>query len=171
MPFFALFDRIVPAQNKYMATLFNANASRKVVVNRIHRLNWQGAAVVGVMLEQEIRFIDARTAGAGVPIVSEDSGMAALSSGITADTGSTGVTDSSLIRRIFASSEEAALAAATTNIPGQTAFVPDAQLVYWRPARSLGLVLRVNRGLTIKNLTNSIVGSVSYVVEFEDELA
>jgi len=26
MPYFAVFDRIAPAQNKYMATLFNANA-------------------------------------------------------------------------------------------------------------------------------------------------
>jgi len=169
MSYFAVFDRIAPAANKYMATLSNANAARKVVVNRIFRLNWQVAAVTGVLLEQELRRISARTVGTNVPIQSEDSADT-LSASITADTGSTSVTEvnGELIRRFFAVSEEVVLATAATVITGQAAFVPDGQLVYWRSARSKGIVLRNGQGLTIKNLTSSTVGSVSYVFEFDD---
>jgi len=169
MSYFAVFDRIAPAANKYMATLFNANADRKVTVNRIFRLNWQVAAVTGVLLEQELRRISARTVGTNVPIQSEDS-VDTLSASIAADTGSTSVTEVSgaLIRRFFAVSEEVLLATAATVITGQAAFVPDGQLIYWRSARSRGLVLRNGQGLTVKNLTSSTVGSVSYVFEFDD---
>lgn len=172
MAFFAVYDRIVPAQNKYMATLFNTSTTRKVVVARIYRLNWQVAAVTGVFLEQELRFIAARTAGTSVTIQQDDSNVN-LSSGISADTGSTSVTEGtgarSLIRRIFACNEEAALASGYALVG--TGFSIDAALVWMRRPGSSGIILRANEGITIKNTTNSTVGTCSYVFEFEDEPA
>jgi len=171
MAFFAVFDRVSPNLNKYMATLFNTSATRKVVVNRIYRFDWQVAAATGVQLEQELRGITARSGGNAVTIVSEDPNDS-LSAGITAEHGSTGVTEGGhgLVRRLFATSEEVALAASIMP-PFVLGHDSDAQLVYQRGPNSSGLVLRENDGLTIKNLTNSNVGTVSYVFEFEDQPA
>ncbi len=126
--------------------------------------------MTGVLLDQELRNITARTAGTNVTIVSEDSADS-LSAGISADTNSSAVTDSSLIRRLFAANEEFVLATATTVITGSAALLHDGQLVYWRKDGSKGIVLRQNQGVAIKNITNSTVGSVSYIFEFTDELA
>ena len=164
MGFFAVFDRIIPGQNKYMCTLFNDVPGRKLVIEKISRCNWQVAAVTGVILEQEIRTITARTAGTPVPIGRED-GAVALTAGIIADSGSTGVTEANngLVKRIFASSEEITI---DTLMANESC---DAQTVWWRRPGSSGLVARQNQGVTIKNLTNSNVGSVSYIFEFRDE--
>ena len=174
MSFYAVFDRVAPAANKYVATLFNGATGRKVVVNRVYRFNWQVSAVVGIQLEQELRFITARTAGTNVLIQREDSNDT-ITTGIAADTGSTAVTEEStnrgLVKRFFASSEEVVLATALTVPTGAFAHAHDAQLVYWRRYGSKGLVLRQNEGLTIKNITSSTVGTVSYMIEFDDELA
>ena len=172
MAFFAVFDRIAPAQNKYMACLFNTSATRMAVVERVRRCNWQAAAVTGVLLDQELRFITARTAGTSVTIQQEDN--VAVSAGITADTGPTAVTEGTgaraLVRRFFAGSEEQALAVAW-NLTAAAALLNDAQVVYQRRPGSAGLVLRQNQGLAVKNLTNSTVGTVSYIIEFRDEAA
>src|SRR5918992_5020766 len=61
--FLAIADRIVPAVNKYILTLFNTSATRKVVIQRAFVYNWQTAAQTGVLLEYEFRRITARTAG------------------------------------------------------------------------------------------------------------
>lgn len=171
MPFFAVYDRIAPATNKYMATLWNGATGRVVIVDRVYRLNWQVSAITGVLLEQEIRFITARTAGTSVQIQTEDSANT-ITSGIAADTGSTSVTEGTgargMIKRIFASGEELAIATAYT-LPAISAHINDAQLAWYRKVGSSGLVLRVNEGLTIKNTTNSALGTVSYIMEFRDE--
>ena len=172
MAFFAVYDRIAPATNKYMATLFNTSTTRKAVVARIYRMNWQVAAVTGVLLEQELRFITARTSGTSVTIQADDTAIA-LSSGISADHNSTSVTEGTgsraLIRRILSCSEEAVLA--TGYALAGTGFSLDAALIWMRRPGSSGLVLRQNQGITIKNTTASTVGTCSYVIEFEDEPA
>ena len=128
--------------------------------------------VTGVLLDQELRFITARTAGTAVTIQQEDN--VAVSAGITADTGPTAVTEGTgaraLVRRFFAGSEEQALAVAW-NLTAAAALLNDAQVVYQRRPGSAGLVLRQNQGLAVKNLTNSTVGTVSYIIEFRDEAA
>ena len=172
MAFFAVYDRVIPAANKYMATLFNTSATRKVVVSRIYRLNWQVTAVTGVMLEQEFRFITTRTSGTAVTIQQDDTNVT-LSAGITADHASTAVSEGTgtrgLIKRVLACNEEAALTTAYTLVG--TGFSVDPALVWMRRPGSSGIVLRTNQGITIKNITNSVVGTCSYVIEFEDEAA
>lgn len=164
--FYAVFDRIVPAANKYMATIFNTSASRLVRVNRIWAYNWQVGAVTGVVLDQELRRITARTVGVAVTPLAGDSADT-LSTGITADTASTVVTEvaGGMYQRIITYSEEATLAQGYV-----TGRVQDAgALQYERPPWARGYVLRENEGLTVKNITSSTVGSVSYIFEFTDE--
>lgn len=167
MSFFATFDRIVPGQNKYMAGLWNGTSTRKIAVNRIYRYNWQQAAVTGVLLEQELRRLTSRSSATSVPILLEETNDA-VTSGVLAETNHVSPVDGVLISRLFASSEEYVLATSTAVVTGNAALLHDSQLVYWRKDGSKGIVLRPSEGIGIKNITNSTVGSVSYIIEFDD---
>ena len=172
--FTAVFDRIAPAANKYMATVFNTSSTRKVVVKRIWRKNRGITAVTGILLEQEIRGITARTAGTSVTPFAHDTNLA-LSAGITADHASTAVTEATgnraLFERFLCSTEEVLIAELTTSPEGSAAYLNDAQCVYWSKGDAEGITLRQNQGLTIKNITSSTVGTLSYAIEFTDEAA
>jgi hypothetical protein len=166
--YYAVYDRIVPAANKYMATLFNTSTTRKVVVTHVWRFNWQVSAVTGIMLEQYLARITARTAGTAVTIFADDTADT-LSAGISADTNSTSVTENHIIVRSFASSEEMALAATGMAL---TLGIDDSnEVLYRRREGQRGLTLRQNQGLSVRNVTSSTVGTVSYIIEFFDILA
>lgn len=164
--FYAVFDRVAPASNKYMAVLWNGTVSRKLVIQRVWVYNWQSSSVTGVLLEQQMIKISARTAGTAVTPLAGDASDT-LTSGIVAETASTGVTDAGMYKRIFCASEEEALSSAQA-VPGTT---ENAGLQYSRVSGTRGLVVRQSQGWAIKNLTNNTNGSVSYVVEFTDEAA
>jgi hypothetical protein len=164
--FYAVFDRIQPSANKYMAVLWNGTVSRKLVIQRVWVYNWQNSSVTGVLLEQQMIRISARTAGTAVtPLAGDPSDT--LTSGIVAETAATAVTDAGLYKRIFCASEEEVLSSGQA-MPGTT---ENAGLQYSRLSGTRGLVVRQSQGFAIKNLTNNTNGSVSYVIEFTDEAA
>lgn len=162
--FYVMFDRIVPATNKYMATLFNTSSTRKVNIQKIYRCNWQITAVTGVVLDQYLARITARTTGTSVAIKSVDT-LDSVPSGIEADTNSSSVTEDHVIRRLGATNEELALSGQGIEMMNYGYSGP----FYERQLFSKGLVLRQNEGITIRNITNSSVGSVSYIIEFTEE--
>jgi len=172
--FTAHFDRIAPAANKYMVDIFNTTATRKVIIKRIWQYTANVTAVTGVLLEQEMRFITARTVGTSITPIAHDTSLT-LTAGITADSGSTGVTEATgnraLFKRWLTTAEEALLAELHTSLEGAKMQLHDAQLVYWAKSDADGLVLRQNQGLVIKNITSSTAGTLSYLVEFTDEAA
>lgn len=161
--FYVLFDNIIPATNKYMATLFNTSASRKVVIQKVHRFNWQVTAVAGAVLEQYVARITARTPGVTVTCRSMDTADV-LSSGISSDTNSSSVTENHIIRRLISTNEELTITEKGYGFDGGGAF-------YERQPYHKGITLRQNEGVTIRNVTNSAVGAVSYMIEFTDEPA
>jgi hypothetical protein len=163
--FFVVFDRIAPAANKYMAVLYNTSSTKKVIVHRIARYNWQSALVAGVTLEQYLAKITAYTGGTATTIRSMDSADV-LPAGINAVTGAATVTEDFLVRRFFASSEEANFGNANySNAPA----VDTSAAIYERTPGTRGFVLRLNQGLAIRNVTNSAIGTVSYAIEFTVE--
>lgn len=168
--FYAVFDRIVPAANKYMATIFNTLSTRKIVVQTIWMANWQVAAVTGVMLEQYLAFITSRAAAGAtaVPAWAYDSNDT-LTAGVVVETNSQTVVERNVMDRFFAVSEEAALAA--TALPMGLANDKNFMLIYERKDGMRGLTLRQNQGIAVRNVTASAVGSVSYIIEFTDEVA
>lgn len=172
--FYVVFDKIAPAANKYMATLFNTSVTRKIQIRNIYRLNWQVTAVSGVSVEQYLARITARTAGTVVAINSNDTNIT-LSSGISADTNSSAVTESHIVRRFFAVDEEvgSAVAGSTPNVPDYIGYGLDGNLnrIYEKSVGTTGIILRQNQGISIRNVTASVVGSVSYIIEFTDEVA
>ena len=163
--FWAVFDRIVPAANKYMANIFNATSTKKVEIKRIWVFNWQIAAVTGVLLEYELRRITARTLGTSITPVAADSNYS-LTASITADHASTAVTDSSLLLRGVCSSEELVQTALQLL---NTIVLPKHALIYEQRPDTDPIILRQNQGVVIKNITNSAVGTVSTIVEFTEE--
>lgn len=163
--FLALYAGIAPAANKYMATLFNTSSTRKVVVQRIWAILTQIAAAAGATLEQHLETITARTAGSTVTPTSNDSSDS-LSAGITADTGSTAVTDGNELVRFIMTGDQVALGDNGTIKTRQ--FLSNA-LVYEKKDFTKGLTLRQNQGLSIKNITSNTTGTMSYLIEFTDE--
>jgi hypothetical protein len=167
--YYAVFDRIVPAANKYMATLFNTSATRKVRIRRVWRFNWQITVVTGVLLEQYLARITARTAGTAVTIQADDTADT-LSAGISADTNSSAVTEDHIVKRLFATSEEFVVGDVYV-VENILALDPTQQLIYAPMLGGRGITLRQNQGITIRNVTSSTVGNVSYCIEFTDEAA
>ena len=164
--FIAVSDRIAPAANKYMLTVFNTTATRKVVIQRAFVYNWQVAAVVGVLLEYEFRRITARTTGTTITPVAYDTNDT-ITAGITCDHTTTAVTDSSLLRRGFTSSEETKIGALT--LENSLSVNESFPMVYERMNGCKGVTCRQNQGVTIKNITSSTIGTVSCVILFTDE--
>lgn len=171
--FTAHFDRIAPAANKYMVNIFNGASGRKVVIKRVWQYTGNVTAVTGVILEQVVRFIISRTPGTLVTPIAHDTSNT-LNPSITADHNSTGVandTSRGIYKRWFTTAEETLLTELSTSLEGAKTMLHDAQLVYWAKSDADGLVLRLNQGFVIQNITSSTVGTLSYIVEFTDEAA
>jgi hypothetical protein len=170
--FYVRVDAVANAVNKYMATLFNTSATRKVVLQRLFAFQWTTTAVTGTGNEQRLVYINARTAGAVVtPFAADESDI--LSAGITADTASTAVTEVRDIRRFHLGNEEAKFATAAQAFNSDTIGWVDffgiaGRCVWEKKAGVKGLTLRQNRGLSVKNVSGA-VGSSSYLFEFTDE--
>jgi len=166
--FFAYYDRIAPAQNKYMATLFNTSSTRKVSIIRIWSLLNNLTVVTGVVHDSYIARITARTAGTAVTIRARDSNDS-ISAGITADTNSTAVTEAYITKRFVGSSEESPVTVTSINTYNDR----QAILLYEFFGRTgeKAETLRLNEGITIRTLTASTVGVMSYCIEFIDEAA
>ena len=79
------------------------------------------------------------------------------------------MTDSSLLRRLVYSAEEAKIGALT--LESVTSTADQWALAYKKEAGQKGITLRQNEGLSVKNITSSTVGTVSVVVIFTDEPA
>jgi hypothetical protein len=162
--FYATYDRIVPAQNKYMATLFNGSADKAYAVHRVWSFNWQQAAVTGVLLEQYLAKITARTAGTTVTVQTADTTETAPA---IADTNSSAVTENHIMKRHFGCSEEMVIA--STGITLSASVDRNYQLIWDTPNGCRPLILYANEGVSVRMVTNSTVGSCSYIIEFSQE--
>lgn len=159
-------DRIAPAQNKYMGTVYNNTAAHLIKVHRIWCFNWQVAASTGVLVEHEVRDISARTGGTAItPLKRRRSNT--LPTGIIAETGSTGVTEvaGGLRRRFFGANEEVKLGALTLeNCMNDANGV--GSLVFWGgPAPIEPIYLENGQGVTLKCITSTTVATLSYLFE------
>jgi hypothetical protein len=163
-------NAIAPAQNKYMLTLFNSSTDYNVEVHGIFIVHNNVTAATGVVLEQILARISAYTPAAAITPIAFDPADS-LPSGITADTGSTSVTDvsSSTLLNIVAVSEEQ-IVAGTDPWLGARAKDPRGNPIFLSGNGLKPIVLRgataAHRGLVIKNSTNSTAGSCSYVLDF-----
>ena len=167
--FYAYFDRIAPAQNKYLACLFNTSTTRKAVIQKIIWLTNAFTVVTAVGHDMYLSRITARTVGTAVTIRARDSADT-LSAGIAADTNPTSVTEAYIMQRYVGSTEESVIA--VTSLPTYLGSLGGPGVVlYARLPNTKGETLRANEGLAIRTLTASTVGVMSFLIEFSDEAA
>lgn len=171
--FTTLYDRVVPAANKYMATLFNTTATRLVRVFGVWVYVNQITAVAGIVDELEFKRITARTVGTSVTPVANDSNDT-LTAGITASHNDSAVTDGGVLHRFMRATEEQPVAApATTATTHAQDWLfrmndPDYSRVWISTPGLKPLTLRQNQGVAVKNITGTI-GSISTLIVFTDE--
>jgi hypothetical protein len=170
MSFRVVANAIAPAHDKYMLTLFNSNTDYRVDVCRIYLVHNNITAATGVVIAQTLARISAYTPAAAITPIALDPADT-LPSSITADTGSTSVSDvaSSTLLNIVGVSEEAVVAGTDPWI-GARAAIPMGVPIFLagngiKPI-ALNGATAAQRGLVIKNSTNSTAGSCSYILDF-----
>jgi hypothetical protein len=163
--FYSIFDRIVPAANKYMATVFNPLGSGKLLkIKRIYVLNWQNAGNQSATLDQYAAIITARTVGTTVPI-RKFRRSDPTNSVVSASTNASGVVEAYLFRRFFAAINSVNLANA--NWFNALAFAVNGEVFSVRNDVK-SLELDPGEGIALRNVTSNTSGSVSYVIEWSE---
>lgn len=166
--FYAVFDRITMSDGKYIATVFNTSSTRKIVLQRLWVYNWQVNNVPGRDVSLAWWRITARTVGTAVTVRSEDSDDS-LSSGISADTNSSAVTQAFLMGRIMTSGKDIKWVATRLHT---ILSLPVNALRYERRFGQRGHTFRENQGFSLQVVdSQDNDGSVSVVAEFTDEEA
>jgi hypothetical protein len=158
---FALADAVVFAANKQHISLFNASGSANSIrIKKLFIINNSLASVTGVACRFDVKQISALSVGTAVTPLSADSGQVALPAQITCKTGAT-VTEGALWFPITVANDEV----------GATQAFPSSQLMAgfnWVPEGSeiKEITLNEGEGITVKQITSSIVGSFSWLLVF-----
>lgn len=160
--YYALADAVAFAANKHMISIHNATGSGKMVVlKKLFLINNQIATATGVMLRQELkRFTAAPTGGTAITPVACDTTNPTLPAGVTCKTGAT-VTDVTLLFPMTFNNDEvgATQAFPSTALQAGINWLPEGQEVQ-------EVRLREGEGITVKNITNTTVGSFAYLIVF-----
>lgn len=163
--YYALADNVAFAANKQMISIYNAAGTGVLVVlKKLYLINLQLAAVTGVAVRQDVkRFSAVHSAGTLVTPTTCDSANPALPAGVTIRTGGT-VTDlTTLFPLTFANDEV-----------GATQAFPSVQLqagISWLPEgpEVQEVRLREGEGVTVKNITSTVIGNFAYMWVFTVE--
>ena len=160
--YYALADAVAFAANKQMISIYNAAGSGKMVIlKKLHLTNVQLAAITGVAVRQEVkRFSAVHSAGTLITPVACDSSSPVLPAGVTVRTGAT-LTDVTTLFPLAFNNDEV----------GATQAFPSTQLQaitnsFIEGAETQEIRLREGEGLTIKNITSTVVGSYAYNLVF-----
>ncbi len=165
MTFYVHYDRIVPANNVYMAALKNNESTLDLVIERILAYNGQVATVTGVILSQRLDLIPSATITGGTTETARDYDTADTTPNVQAVSKPSsigGVPDS---LRFFLNSNEEGSALAAQNWEDFLANDANFQIIF-RRSETDGIIVRPGEALGIFNGTNSVVGSCSYIIEF-----
>lgn len=164
--YYFLADAVAFAANKQMISIYNAAGSGKmIVIKKLYLINLQLSAVTGVAVRQDVkRFSAVHTAGTAITPVPCDSTNPALPAGVTCKTGATLTDVTTLFPLTFANDEI-----------GATQAFPSVQLqagINWLPegVETQEIRLREGEGITVKNITSTVIGSFAYmfVVTLDD---
>ena len=164
--YYAIANAVSFAANKHMISIFNdAGSGKLIVLKKLFLINNQISAATGAMLRQEVKRITALSAGTTITPEPSDSTNPALPAEVTIKSGGT-ATDGPMMFPLTFSNDEV----------GTTQAFPTTQLLAgfnWLPEGNeiQEIRLREGEGITVKNITNTAVGSFNYFVVFVvDEL-
>jgi hypothetical protein len=152
---------VAPAASKHMLTLFNGVGSGVVVeVYDLRAVLLQIAAVTGATLRWDVLKCSASSAGTTVTPELFDSGSAAIPAQVVARTGATVTAGTRLFGAIIAGEE---ITTAQTNLAGNPGI--DLLPMLNRP-KAKPIVLREGQGITVQNVTSSVIGTFGLSVTF-----
>ena len=156
--YYALADAVGFAANKHMISLYNASGSGKLVVlKKLCLVNLQLATVTGVAVRQNFsRFSAVHSAGTLITPTSNDSLNPAIPAGITVRTGAT-LTAGSLLFPLTFANDEVSATQAFPSVPLQ--WLPEGNEVQ-------EVRLREGEGVTVQNITSTVIGSFAYMFVF-----
>lgn len=161
--FNAIADAVAHAQNKHHLSILNPAGSSSVIrVRQLFLSNLSLTAVTGVAERFEVRRIAALSAGTDItPQAHDTSETALLPSGLLVKTGGTAATNGALQSVLTLNNDE-------VTATGQ---ILDYQGVNWlyEGAGVKPITLRAGEGLTLLQVTNSVVGSFAWSLVFSVE--
>ena len=153
-------DAVALAANKHHISILNPVGSNYVVrLRKLFLTNQQLSAVTGVACRFDLRGISALASGTDLSVKAHDS-IDALPAGLVAQSGGT-VTDVFLNCSLSFNNDEV----------GATANAYDYQHQNWLPEGEAlqAPTLRAGEGFTVKQITNSTVGSFGWLLVFTVE--
>lgn len=161
--YYALADAVAFAQNKHHLSLFNqAGSNQMVSIRKLFHINLSLAAVTGVAVRFDVRRSTAQSAGTAITPITADTNNPALANVLVA-TGAT-VTNGGLLYPITTQNDEiAASNAAIANYMMQFGNLALEGL------ETQELRLRPGEGMTVQQITNTIVGSFAWLAAFTVE--
>lgn len=161
--YYALADAVAFAANKQHLSIFNnAGSNQMIAIKKLFHINLSLTAVTGVAVRFDVKKTTAQSVGTAITANSADSANPALS-GIQIATGAT-VTEGAILYPITTQNDE--LTAANTAIAnylmqfGNLALEGIEQQEYR---------LRPGEGMTVKQITNTTVGSFAWLMAFTVE--
>lgn len=162
-PTFSVFaDAVTPAQNKHHISILNASDSTSVIrLRKLHVTNLQLSAVTGVGLRFDIRRISGLSSGTSVVPRAMDSALVRyLPTGLLVKTAGTCV-DVALLRAFSINNDEVPLTLSQFEFQFRN-LLPEGPGVQ-------AYTLRAGEGLTVQQITNSVVGSLGWYLAFSVE--
>lgn len=161
--YYALADAVAFAANKQHISIFNSAGSNQVVaIRKMFHINLSLAAVTGVALRFDVKRTTAQSAGTGITTQTADSTNPALANVLVA-TGAT-VTEGGILYPVTTQNDE--LTAANTAIANYLMQFGNLAL---EGIETQELRLRPGEGMTVKQITTSVVGSFAWLVAFTVE--
>lgn len=165
--YYALADSVAFALNKQLISILNATGSGKILaIKKLFLIDVQTAAVTGVAIRSDFKRMTAHSVGTLITPVAADSTNPSLPAEVTCRTGAT-VTEGALLFPLAYSNDEIG---ATQAFPSSILlqglnFIPEG-------IETQEIRLRPGEGVTLKQITNSAVGSFSYLIVFtmDDEV-
>jgi len=157
-----LADAVVPAANKHHIGIFNnIGSAQKIRILGIYMVNLSIAGVTGIVARYELRRSTALSAGTDLTPQKRDSADPALANVLAKTNGTT--TDGALLYPFVVLSDE--------NTAAVGNFLLDTQfnnLLRYEPNEKR-IVLRPGEGITVKQITSSVVGSFAWKIVFDVE--
>lgn len=151
------------AQNKQHISLFNAAASGKIVtIHDIRYVNLALTAVTGVGVRFDIKRITTHSVGTAVTPEKLDTLNPNLPAGVTVRAACT-VTEGNILWAVAVNNDEIPLTGINHNFLG-CSIVPSVI-----DPRAGKITLREGEGITVKQITNSVVGTFAWIIQFSTQ--
>jgi hypothetical protein len=158
---YAYADAVAFAANKHHISIFNAAGSGKIIrVPKLFAINLQSAAVTGIIDRFDFKKITASSAGTTITPESADTSNPALPAQVTVRTNGTITEGNVLFPWLASSEEETAVAGLSRSMFQQWSnIIPEGEEIQEPTARE-------GQGLTMKQITSSVVGSFGWLMVF-----